>query len=106
MDLASTHVLQDSKCVKLSATSCFPKHPWEISAALQQVETSVMDQDPSVPGFAEVRLSQRVSRRWHCRCCCNTEIDGSGTDFSSWNLPELTPKDLVGSWTALGIVDM
>lgn len=39
---------------------------WEISAALQQMKTSSADQDPSVPGFAELRLPQRVYRKWYC----------------------------------------
>lgn len=73
-------------------------------APLQQVKASVTDQDPSVPGFAELRLSRGFigSGIAVCRCCCNTELDDLGTDFSPGNPAELTPKDLVGPWTGSG----
>lgn len=90
--------------LKLSATSCVSNRHWEISAPLQQVNTSVTDQDLSVPGFAELRLSQRVYSKWHCSLQVLLEHWGRWfrTDFSARNLTELIPKDLVGPWVGSG----
>lgn len=82
-------------------------HHWKISAPLQQVKTSGTDQQTRTP-LCQVLQNSDCPRGFlgsgiaGCRCCCNTELDGSGTDFSPWSLADLTPKDWVGPWTGSG----